>query len=194
MRITRCLTLLLGLGTLAACDPASAPLPTEAASRQLLAAKAVQHTVTGDYTVNAAADPTALIPSHFEIGARVFGDGSAAGTFSWFIEISAGTVDIEGEVICMPVDAELGRAWIGAVVTRNSSTLGAFQQDRHQPGRDVWFRIADVSPGGSGDADRSTATAGFEGSGGVVTSQEYCELKIWPNDGRPILSGNLTVR
>jgi hypothetical protein len=194
MRITRCLTLLLGLWTLSGCESGSVPLPTEGPSLQILPGNAVQHTVTGDYTVNAAANPTVLIPSHFEIGARVFANGSAAGTFSWFVETSAGTVDFEGDVICMPVDVELGRAWIGAVVTRNGSTLGGFQQDRHQPGRDVWFRVGDVSPGGSGEADRSTATAGFEGSGGIETSAEYCELKIWPNDGRPILSGNLTVR
>lgn len=188
-------TPLFALWALAACEGALIPTEApEAASLQLVPGVRVLHTVTGDYTVNASANPDVLIPSHFAISARVRQNGSVAGNFTWFVETAGGTVDMDGEVTCLPVNVELGRAWIGGVVTRNESTLGGFQQDRHQPGRDIWFRVADRSPGGSGEPDRSTATAGFEGGAGIDTSEEYCELMIWPNDGVPVLSGNLTVR
>jgi hypothetical protein len=85
------------------------------------------------------------------------------------------------------------RAWIGGVITVNNSTHPSFMSTVQAPGKDIWFRVADVGNGGSGIADRSTFV-GFEGGGGIITSDQYCTAQIWPNDANPVVNGNLTVK
>jgi hypothetical protein len=81
------------------------------------------------------------------------------------------------------------------VITPNRSKNPAAQAAIHQPGRDVWFRVVD-----NGQvllaADRTTVL-GFEGGGGIATSEEYCELRIWaPGDANTwaAVRGNINVR
>ncbi len=148
--------------------------------------------VTGTYTANIGA--AAPIIGHYELQAKIHKNGETKGEFRFFADTPTGTIDFDGRVTCLAVNDELKRAWIGAVITRNGSTRPTHDgtQVIHQVGHDVWFRVADRSPGGSGDPDRTTFL-GFEGGAGIFTSAEYCSLRIWPNDALPILSGNLTV-
>jgi hypothetical protein len=81
-------------------------------------------------------------------------------------------VDIAGIVTCVTVDAGLGRARIGGVITHNRSTDPAFMTDNHEVGDDVWFRVQDGE--GHGTVDAST-TLGFKPTL-VNTSAEYCAL------------------
>ncbi|NIU75387.1 MAG: hypothetical protein GWN71_17950, partial [Gammaproteobacteria bacterium] len=47
-----------------------------------------------------------------------------------------------------------------------------FQEDVHQPGRDIWFRVVDYGEGENAtQPDRSTFV-GFEGDAGIITSAE----------------------
>lgn len=104
-------------------------------------------------------------------------------------------VEFHGEVICLPVDPVNHRAWIGGVITHNLSTDPAFQTAIHQPGHDIWFRVVDYGEGSAAPPDRTTFI-GFEGSAGIQTSIEYCQLKVWPDgDARtwPV-TGNVSVR
>jgi len=138
---------------------------------------------------------------HFSYNATGFADGSAVGSLHFATVLGGLPIEFKGKVICMAVDQENNRAWIGAVVTENRSTHPSFTMAIHDPGRDVWFRLVDYGNGGGGTADRTTFL-GFEGAAGIITSQEYCEAKIWPGppedvvDARtgPLLSGNLVVR
>lgn len=102
----------------------------------------------------------------------------AKGSFRQTLVFQGLLIDFIGDVTCMAVDADLGRAWIGAVVTENNSDHPNFIEDIHQPGRDVWFRVLDTGPDAA-EPDRTTFL-GFEGAGGIITSAEYCAAKIWP--------------
>ncbi len=134
----------------------------------------------------------------FDLNALLRADGSATGSVNYITDLTEfglGTIEIQFDVTCLALNAALGRAWIGGVVTANNSTNQTFATDPvRQPGRDVWFRIEDNGNGGSGTADRSTQL-GFEGSAGIITSQEYCEAQIWPAaPAHPVVTGNISVR
>ena len=48
---------------------------------------------------------------------------------------------------------------------------------------------------GQADPDRSTFM-GFEGGGGILTSDEYCAAKIWPDGNArtwPVVHGNIVI-
>jgi hypothetical protein len=50
--------------------------------------------------------------------------------------------------------------------------------------------------GAGGEPDRSTFLGFEQPPPGIVTSEEYCELKIWPDDNArtwPVVSGNITI-
>lgn len=133
----------------------------------------------------------------FSMAAIAGPHGFARGRFRQSLIFQDQLVDFRGRVTCLAVDAENGRAWIGAVITRNDSENPSFTTEIHQPGRDVWFRVLDTGRG-SEEADRSTFM-GFEGAAGIITSQEYCDAQIWPNDPpndrtSPVTSGNILVR
>ncbi len=123
--------------------------------------------------------------------------GFAFGRFRQSLLFQDLLIDFKARVTCLAVDSENGRAWVGAVVTENNSEHPSFTTEIHQPGRDVWFRVLDTGPG-SEEPDRSTFM-GFEGAGGIITSEEYCDAQIWPNDPpndrtNPVTSGNILVR
>jgi hypothetical protein len=95
----------------------------------------------------------------------------------------------------MAVDPVNHRAWIGAVITENTSTHPDFQQWYHQPGEDVWFRVVDYGEGSDAPSDRKTFM-GFENTPGIPTSEVYCQLQIWPADDArtwPVTEGNIQV-
>ncbi len=142
-----------------------------------------------------------LIADTFDVDFRMVAiqtpRGFVRGAFRQSLIFQDQLIDFEGKVTCMAVDAENGRAWIGAVVTKNNSEHPSFTTEIHQPGRDVWFRVLDTGRH-SKEPDRSTFM-GFEGGGGIITSEEYCAIQIWPNDPpnartNPVTSGNILVR
>jgi hypothetical protein len=94
-----------------------------------------------------------------------------------------------GDVTCFAVDQVNHRAWIGGVLTQSNDP-----DPITEIGDDAWFRVLDT--GESADPDRSTFL-GFEmPPPGIVTSEEYCQLQIWPEDNArtwPVESGNLVI-
>ena len=110
------------------------------------------------------------------------------GNFHHWTESEGVTVDLRAEVTCVGIDPVLRRAWIGGVITENRSTDPDHQLTIHQPGQDIWFRMQDNGEGPD-VPDRVTFT-GFKGSGGVITSAEYCERKLWLNEGQPVTTSS----
>jgi hypothetical protein len=96
----------------------------------------------------------------------------------------------KGEVTCFAVDPVNHRAWIGGVLTQSNDP-----DPITEVGDDAWFRVLD-SGQGSAEPDRSTFL-GFEmPPPGIVTSEEYCQLKIWPDDNArtwPVVHGNIVI-
>ena len=132
----------------------------------------------------------------FSLNAKHKSDGTGNGQFRFSVELGGLPIDFHGEVICLTVDSVNGRAWIGGVVTQNNSEHPAFTDVIHEPGRDVWFRVLDSGEGDGSDMDRSTFL-GFEGAGGIITSEDYCAAAIWPDDNErtsPVIEGNIQVR
>jgi len=125
------------------------------------------------------------IPMQFGFSAVELGDGSAVGSFHHFYSDGTFMYRFWGTMTCLAYDEATGRAWIGGVLTRVASDdpeVGLFAGD------DAWFRVLDGP-----DGDRSTAM-GFAGA--IETSEEYCELRIWPDDNartHPVTSGRITV-
>jgi hypothetical protein len=133
----------------------------------------------------------------FSMSAVQKADGTAEGEFRHKTELDGLAIDVSGRVTCMAVDSIQGRAWIGGIVTTNRSEHPAFTDAIHQVGRDVWFRVLDSGEGQS-EPDRTTFL-GFEGAAGIITSPEYCEAQIWPDDPpnartSPLTAGNVQVR
>ena len=132
----------------------------------------------------------------FSFSATQKESGVANGQFRMSAELGGLPIDFHGEGICLAVDSVNSRAWVGGVVTQNNSEHPSFTTPIHEPGKDVWFRVLDNGQGGDSDMDRSTFL-GFEGGGGIITSEEYCELQIWPDDNArtsPVIQGNIQVR
>ena len=120
-------------------------------------------------------------------------DGSATGAFHHRTNDGQGEVDFEAQVTCLAVDAQNGRAWVGGVITKNSSTSPDYTQPNQQPGHDIWFRVLE------GDDDNNQASRstfiGFEGA--IASSAEYCLTRPWPdNNARtwPVTKGHIFVR
>ncbi|GAA4854676.1 hypothetical protein [Luteimonas vadosa] len=143
----------------------------------------------GHFLVGGSLDVT------FAFSANQHPDGTASGHSRHQVELGGLPIDFSSEVICVSVDPQNRRAWVGAVITQNRSEHPAFTQERNQPGRDIWFRVLDNGQGQAA-ADRSTFV-GFEGDAGIITSEEYCETMPWPADNArtsPVTQGNLQVR
>lgn len=131
----------------------------------------------------------------FSFSAKQKADGSANGHMRFSTELGGQAIEFHGEVICVTVDNDNNRAWVGGVVTANNSEHPGFTTEIHEPGRDIWFRVLDSGEGKDADEDRSTFV-GFEGGGGIPTSEEYCQAAIWPDDNArtsPVISGNIQV-
>jgi hypothetical protein len=129
----------------------------------------------------------------FAFSAVQYKDGRVAGSFHDRTNDGLGVVDFDADVTCLAVDRELGRAWIGGVITANRSTSPDFTDAVHQPGHDIWFRVLD-SVGEEDRQDRRTFD-GFEGA--IPSSAVYCATRPWPPDNArtwPVTRGNITVR
>src|SRR5258708_40226457 len=79
----------------------------------------------------------------FAFSAVLYTDGHVAGAFHDRTNDGLGLVDFDADVTCLAVDRNLGRAWIGGVITANRATQPDFTDANHQPGHDNWFRVLD---------------------------------------------------
>lgn len=132
----------------------------------------------------------------FALGAIEHHNGSASGLFRHRTSYDGLIADFTGAVTCLAVDSANHRAWIGGVVVSNRSTDPDYAAEIFQPGHDVWFRVVDYDGAEPAVPDRTTFL-GFEGGGGIITSAEYCEKRIWPDaDARtwPVTKGQIVVR
>ena len=137
--------------------------------------------------------PASNVDVQFSLTAQQRADGTASGQFHHSLTLGGLLVEFHGRVICMAVDAANHRAWIGGLITQNNSEHPSFQQEIHDVGKDIWFRILDNGDGASAAPDVTTFT-GFKGSGGVDTSPEYCQRQIWPANPPGIITGNVSVK
>ena len=114
-------------------------------------------------------------------------DGSVSGRFEQN-QFDVG-FSYKGDVTCFAVDPVNHRAWIGGVLTQSNDP-----DPVTEVGDDAWFRVLDLGSSNVGP-DRSTFL-GFEGGGGIITSDEYCAAKIWPDDNArtwPVEQGNIVI-
>jgi len=135
------------------------------------------------------------LPTDFEFSAIHLRNGKVVGSFHQRVVFQGLLVEFTGAVTCVTMDAENHRAWVGGVVTSNTSQHPSFLQPRHGVGRDVWFRVVDYGEGAAAPADRLTFL-GFENDAGFITSAEYCAGQPWPADDDrtwPVSRGNLQV-
>lgn len=174
----------LAMSTAAADDPVTRLQANDHSQRVVASA-----TGGGHFLVAGTLDVT------FSFSANQHSNGTASGHSRHEVELAGLAVDFSSQVICVTVDSQTGRAWVGAVITSNRSQHPAFTEARHQPGRDIWFRVLD-SGEGQVEPDRSTFI-GFEGDAGFITSEEYCEGMPWPDANArtsPVTQGNIQVR
>lgn len=145
-----------------------------------LAAASVNQSVTGGGQFVHPAFGTVT----FAFTAQRLADGRVTGRFQQHQPAFGFTY--QGDVTCFAVDAVNHRAWIGGVVTQSNDP-----DPIALPGKDAWFRVLDPDDG----LDRSTFL-GFEGGGGIITSAEYCDAQIWPEDNArtwPVEHGSITL-
>jgi hypothetical protein len=119
-------------------------------------------------------------------------DGEVLGAFHEHANDTNGTIDFSAKVTCLAVDPQLGRAWIGGVITGNESTSPDYMGGVFETGHDIWFRVLD-SPGPDGE-DRSTFM-GFEGA--IPSSAVYCATRPWAAGNArtwPVTRGDIKVR
>jgi hypothetical protein len=129
----------------------------------------------------------------FAFSAVQYKDGHVAGSFHDRTNDGLGLVDFDADVTCLAVDRQLGRAWIGGVITANRSTSPDFTDAVHQSGHDIWFRVLDS--GQEADQQDRRTFVGFEGA--IPSSAAYCATRPWaPDNARtwPVTRGNITVR
>jgi hypothetical protein len=129
----------------------------------------------------------------FAFSAVQYKDGRVAGSFHDRTNDGLGLVDFDADVTCLAVDRQLGRAWIGGVITANLSTSPDFMGAVYQPGQDIWFRVLDL--GHEEDQQDRRTFVGFEGA--IPSSAAYCATRPWaPDNARtwPVTHGNITVR
>jgi hypothetical protein len=181
------------LASAAALGACQRDIPTQAAAgMQRATARGVTASATGG---GKAQLPPGFSELGFSFSANLEADGSATGEFRQHYVSGGGSVDFHGTVTCVSFDPVNDRAWIGGVVTRNSSTNPAVLTPIHEVGKDVWFRVVDNGEGESLD-DRTTVL-GFEGAAGVITSAEYCARQLWAAGNAntwAVTDGNIQVR
>lgn len=196
---TGILTVLLTTG-LAGCSAPTAPSVAGSTTADTSAALAASQAKGGEGTSGGGHFQLTLasgelVDVQFGMTAVTTGAGGAAGHFTHRAVLGGLTVEFQGRVTCIAVDAANRRAWVGGIVTRNTSEHPSFTTPRTQLGRDIWFRVLD-SGEGQAVPDRSTFV-GFEGDAGIITSQQYCDVKPWPDDNArtwPLTAGNIQVR
>jgi hypothetical protein len=129
----------------------------------------------------------------FAFSAVLYQDGHASGSFHDRTNDGLGLIDFDADVTCLAVDRDLGRAWIGGVITANRSTSPDFTDAIHQPGHGIWFRVLDS--GQEADQQDRRTFVGFEGA--IPSSAAYCATRPWaPDNARtwPVTGGNITVQ
>ncbi|HYN07226.1 MAG TPA: hypothetical protein VES67_07530 [Vicinamibacterales bacterium] len=132
----------------------------------------------------------------FAFNAVETGNGGAVGQLHYSLLFQGLPVEFYGRVTCFAVDSINHRAWIGGVITGNLSEHPSYTTPRTQVGRDIWFRVVDYGEGAGAPADRSTFV-GFEGDRGIITSAEYCAVKLWVDGDvgtQPVIHGNIQVK
>ena len=95
-----------------------------------------------------------------------------------------------GDVTCFAVDQVNHRAWIGGVLTQSNDP-----DPVTEVGDDAWFRVLDAGKH-SVEPDRSTFFGFEQPPPGIVTSEEYCQLKIWPDGNArawPVEQGSIVI-
>lgn len=191
----RSLGLLIAVVVTSGCESATAPtaLPassTESVSSALMAGPEASTNGGGHFLL------LDTIDAKFAFTANAGGAAGPTGRFHQSFVFQGELVEFYGRVTCVSVDPTNRRAWVGGVVTANNSTHTAFTMARHQPGRDIWFRVLDSGEGADAAPDRTT-TMGFEGDAGFITSLGYCEGQPWPDANArtwPVTEGNIQVR
>jgi hypothetical protein len=177
----------------AACDTQE-PKPTEIDVSADLAAGPATATGGGHFLITILGG----LPGKLGFSTVQVGPGLAAeGQMRIETVLQGEQVEFHGRATCLAVDPENNRAWIGGVVTRNASTHPAFMTEIHEPGKDIWFRVVDYGEGDDAEQPDRTTFVGFEGAAGIITSAEYCEAQIWPdNDERTwaMTAGDIKVR
>ncbi len=124
----------------------------------------------------------------FAFTATRHGDGRVSGRFQQHQPAFGFTY--KGDVTCFAIDPVNHRAWIGGVLTQSNDP-----DPITEVGDDAWFRVLDLGASNTGP-DRSTFL-GFEGGGGITTSEEYCQVKIWPDGNArtwPVEQGNIAIQ
>jgi len=124
----------------------------------------------------------------FSFAAVRHADGSVSGRFEQD-QFDLG-FSYKGDVTCFAVDPLNHRAWIGGVLTQSNDP-----DPVTEVGDDAWFRVLDLGSSNAGP-DRSTFL-GFEGGGGIITSEEYCAARLWPDDNArtwPVEQGNIVIQ
>ncbi len=176
---------LLFLGTLMAAivwvTPAVIAGPTSSSNVENRASGGGHYLVAGSLDVQ------------FAFSAVQNNDGHVSGAFHDRTNDGLGLVDFDADVTCLAVDRDLGRAWIGGLITANRSTSPDFTDAVHQPGHDIWFRVLDS--GQEADQQDRRTFVGFEGA--IPSSAAYCASRPWaPDNARtwPVTGGNITVQ
>lgn len=182
------------LGLVAACDTEEGPEPTGIEISQNAAGVSATATGGGEFFIPILGG----LPGELAFStAQLDPSGAAEGQMRITLEILGEHLEFHGRATCLAVDGENGRAWIGGVITRNASTHPDWMTEIHEPGRDIWFRVVDYGEGGNAEQPDRTTFVGFEGAAGIITSEEYCEAQIWPDDDArtwEITNGDLQVR
>lgn len=124
-------------------------------------------------------------------------DGTATGQFHYSVIFGGELIEFYGLVTCLTVDPVNHRAWVGGVITQNNSTHPFWLQEINEVGRDIWFRVEDNGEGGNAVEPDLSTFVGFEGSRGIITSEEYCDSALWPEGDEgtnQVTQGNISVR
>ncbi|MEQ9401166.1 MAG: hypothetical protein RJQ04_18515 [Longimicrobiales bacterium] len=190
-RLVRTLAL-LALAPLAACTDAPPETPLTPEVQLAKVGANARATGGGQYVLTLGDDD---LQGTFSFNAKDKPNGTTDGRLRYTIDFFGQEIDFRGDVTCLTVDADNGRAWIGGVITANKSEAEPFASGEiYQPGKDIWFRVLDDGEGG-GAVDRTTFV-GFEGGAGIITSQEYCDAAIWPDGNARTwpVTGNVQVR
>jgi len=198
MHTARSITPLMSLLTIVgvvACSSEHESAITEPPAPSLAVNQGVEYSVTGGGVVDFTTAGVGV--GFFSFNAIQKADGSVTGRFHQRRETGATVVDFSGIVTCVTIDAGLGRARIGGVVTENRSTNPNFLTENHEVGDDVWFRVEDNGEGRNDAPDASTSY-GFKPTL-VNTSAEYCALPFTGATWNPLStfalrSGNIQIR